>query len=91
MTDVLIDSMSYTVETQDVDWWGDYDEEPAVLGATAEPSGPKPEKAKLCWQGVQAGIKTYAEADAFAQKLLEVYKTVRIVKHVKYVETILGG
>ena len=85
MTDVLIASMTYNVETQEIDWWGaeneeDYDDEGNI----------KPEAIKARWSGAKSGIKTYAEADAFAKKLLEVYRKVRITKTVKYVETVFG-
>ncbi|MCA1840142.1 MAG: hypothetical protein ABR585_13970 [Gemmatimonadaceae bacterium] len=78
MTDVLIDSMTYTVETYDLDLWAEYNEDTD----SHEP--------KTRWTGVQSHIKTYAEADAFAQKLLEVYRKVRITKTVKYVESVFG-
>lgn len=87
MTDVLIDSMTYAVETQDVDWWAEDDPSEAMSG---EPYQAKPDSAKLRWLAHQTGMKTYAEADAFARKLHEVYRKVRITKTVKYVEAVLG-
>lgn len=85
MTDTLVESIKYAVEVEEIDWYG-YHEDPSELGG----EGGMNMDAKAVWTTQNSGIKTFAEADAFAQKLLTVYRKVRLVKTVKFIETIYG-
>lgn len=91
MTDTLVESIKYAVEVEEIDWYGYHeDHEQLGEGPSEIHGGGMNMNAKAVWTTQNSGIKTFAEADAFAQKLLTVYRKVRLVKTVKFIETIYG-
>lgn len=71
MTDVLIDSVEWSVEVKEIDWWG------------AEDDNGNPE---VTWIGHKSSIKTRVEAEKLRDLLKTCYRDVRIIKVVKYIE-----